>query len=128
MKTRGAFLFPRALRRSRCESWARRDGRSRRTTCQISVSSPSMLLASFSSSSSGAVKRERHEMDECQRNTIWPEKNVSEKAVDNEMFSLSVRLLLSAASLSCHSSIKTGREKWKQSLSLFLNASLHQIQ
>lgn len=44
--------------------------------CQISVSSPSTLLASVIMSSSrawrtGTVRRECREMDECQRNTMW---------------------------------------------------------
>lgn len=83
---------------------------------QISLSLPSMLLASFISSSSGAVRRERHEMDEGQRNTMWPEQmEVSRKSGCGrwDVFSFS----LSCVSLTLHSSIKTGGEKWMQSLS-----------
>ncbi len=86
---------------------------------QISLSSPSMLLASFISSSSGAVRRERHEMDEGQRNTMWPEQmEVSRKSGcgrwDVFSFSLSSAVLCFSRAPFIH---QDWGEKWMQSLS-----------
>ncbi len=106
------------------DSAAVNPGPSRRAMRQISLSSPSMLLASFISSSSGAVRRERHEMDEGQRNTMWP----GRVAADDGMCSPSVYLLLSSVSLALHSSIKTGEKNGcNLFLTLFLNTSLHHL-
>ncbi len=71
------------------------------------------------SSSSGAVRRERHEMDEGQRNTMWPEQmEVSRKSGcgrwDVFSFSLSSAVLCLSRAPFIH---QDWGEKWMQSLS-----------
>lgn len=61
-----------------------------------------MLLVSFISSSSGAVRREHHEMDEGQRNTMWPEQmEVSRKSVCRQWDVFSFSLSSAVLCVSC---------------------------
>lgn len=92
--------------------------------CQISVSSPSMLLASVIMSSSlawrtGTMRRECREMDERQRNTMW-----KSGCGQRQVFSFSLSSAVCRISHSIHPSRWGEKNGCNLFLTPFLNASL----